>query len=726
MSEGIRSTVRATSSRSFLNPRANRVALFSLLIAMCLLALYAHVRIAQAGDDYTGVLAPLDRVFDIAFALLLVGISFCVGRRISRILGLEFASLAEEISFSAMLGVGTIATLILGLALMSALKPWPISGLFVLLVAISHREVYTLYRILGEGFRAVMQTRTRRMLSVMFIILAGILVLRTAAPPHSFDEAIYHLAVPKLFVERGAVYPVIDYWVGDMPFLLHMIYAVCLVAKSDIAAKMFSLCLAGATSLALYGFCARFLDRRVGTVAMFGFFGAGMVVEVAVTSRIDASMSGILFLAAYAMIVFLETRKSPWLWTSAALAGFGLGVKYTAVGWLALLVAMFVFESVFRRQTSVRVITQHLTAFLFIAATIASPWYIKNFVWFHNPIYPFFTGEVAEFNPLRYFDDEDERKLAIHFDEARTAWPEVVDELNEELSYVTAHRTVRHPFRFWQYFTAPENFNIAEPYHDPNYLFLLSPFFLLFTRRRWMVWHLILAAGFFFFLAAGSSSGSLPLVGRYLLPIYPGLTILAAYSINEISVRLRSRSNLVTALPAIAIAIATGASLIVCASRIRTTNGVSFLRGATSRRQFMYAMFYYPPIDFINHNLGQNARVMMLGAQMCYDMKRDYILDPSPESTVWRRLLVSNSTLDHVNEDLKRQGVTHILYAPSHFLFSASVLTGQLQHGGESADQARPDYMMQLRNWATFEQYRRSFLEPVFADERGYHLYAIK
>jgi hypothetical protein len=49
-----------------------------------------------------------------------------------------------------------------------------------------------------------------------------------------------------------------------------MIYAVCLMAKADIAAKLISLAIAVVSSFALYGFCVRFLTRRTAVVAMFG------------------------------------------------------------------------------------------------------------------------------------------------------------------------------------------------------------------------------------------------------------------------------------------------------------------------------------------------------------------------------------------------------------------------------------------------------------------------
>lgn len=684
-------------------------------------ALYAHLRIAQIGDDYTGGLAALDRVFDAALAIGFLGGSFCVGRAIGRKLVLEFHGLAEEISFSTMVGAGAIGFGLLILGLSGALKPAPVCALMILLIAMSWREVGRLRQVLRNGVEAIGQTRTRRTVCLVFVCLITILALRAATPPHNFDEAIYHLPVPKSFVERGGIHPVYDNFGGNMPLLLHMIYAVCLMVKSDIAAKLFSLGLAVMSSLAIYGFCARFLNRRVGAIAMFGFFGAGMVVEVAVTSRIDVSLAGILFLAVYAMMVCLETRRLAWLYASAILAGFGLSIKYQAAGWLPLLLLMFVFESLFRNRDSVAAVVRHGVLFLLIAGIVASPWYVKNLVWFHSPVYPFLTGEAAEIGSgvVRYFNDEDERKIAAHFDEARAAMPEVVEEQEKLLAYAASQHIERHPFRFWEYFTAPEKFNVAERYHDPNYLFLFSPLCLFFTRHRWMIWLAVFGVGFYLFIAGTAWSG------RYLLPIYPGFTVLAGYTITELTVRLKSRSRLIVAMPAIAVGIAVGASLIVCASRMHAMDAVSYLRGAISRRQFLNAMFYYPPIDFVNHNLQPEARVMMIGAQMCYDMKRDYVVDPGHDSAGWRRLLIRNATLEDLNRDLKLQGITHILYTPGQYLFSAMIgRDGEIDR--RSARSNEPGYFKQQRNWATFEHYRDNFLDPIYSDERGYSVYAIK
>ena len=142
----------------------------------------------------------------------------------------------------------------------------------------------------------------------------------------------------------------------------------------------------------------------------------------------------------------------------------------------------------------------------------------------------------------------------------------------------------------------------------------------------------------------------------------------------------------------------------------------------------MLGAFYYPPIDFINRNVPASERIMMMGSQMSYDLTNDYIADPSWDSIEWQRLLIRNSTLDEVSEDLKRQGVTHILYSPSVFAWIVSnegkgpeAMLYRTRGASEVDPAVAVDYEPEVRNWSTFEMYRLKYLENVRSNE----LYAL-
>jgi len=695
-----------------------------------LAAIYAHIRI-DGNPDYTGSLAILDRIFDISLAGGLGALTFSIGARLSRVLKLKFLSVAEELSFSIMLGTGALGLSVLALGLIGLLKPLPIGLLILLFLIFLRSELRRLVEITQRVLITATSTRELTILSALYLLVVLVLIVRASSPPWAVDEVIYHLPATKSFVEQGRIYPLYHQPLGNMPFLIHMIYAVCLLAHSDIAAKFFSLLLTIVTSIALYGFSVRFLTRKVGFTAMFGFLSACMVVEVGVSTRIDVSLAGMLFLATYAMIIYLNTQDLKWLITSAILSGFSLGIKLNALLWLGLLGVMLLFESIVRLRVGAPRVFKTAVLYTVITLAVSSPWLIKNAIWFHNPVYPFLTGEVAGLdNGPRYFNREDELKLDAHFDAARNASPEEFQTLKtkfDEAVETAKHESQRHPMRFWEYYTNPHKYFMGDYHHYPSYLFLVLPLFVLIPRTRWVMWLLLCSVAFFLVLSSTSW------IARFLLTIYPPLTIVSAYTLVEFSQRFVKRQAEILILFVIAACLMF--ELFVSAKFISQLDHLGFLSGATSRSQFLSSIFYYPPVDFINRNVPQNGGVFSLGGEMCYEMRRRYISDGSWDGTEWRRLLVRNATLDDVHRDLKSQGISHVFFA--NFYFELIAKTGWPKPGGSRflgatryTDPARilefgPDYTS-LRNWVTFDQYRRNYLELMYTDANGYEVYRLK
>ena len=267
---------------------------------------------------------------------------------------------------------------------------------------------------------------------------------------------------------------------------------------------------------------------------------------------------------------------------------------------------------------------------------------------------------------------------------------------------------------------------MAEGAQVPNYLFILAPFTFVFTRRGWLVWLALLSTGCWIALA------SVTWTARYFLPIYPGLTILSAFALTSLADRFGRRLSAAVWLPCVALAVVLGLVVYTCTGSISRTGTWRFITGASSRREFMSARSYYPPLDFINHNVPQSEMVMMMGAQMSYDLKSHCIADPAWDSIEWQRLLIRNSTLDEVNENLKRDGVTHILYRPVIFPFLTiyghdrrGALGTQVRRNSQQDVGRVADYEPEVRTWSTFEMYKLKYLETV-REYDGYTILRIK
>jgi hypothetical protein len=210
-------------------------------------------------------------------------------------------------------------------------------------------------------------------------------------------------------------------------------------------------------------------------------------------------------------------------------------------------------------------------------------------------------------------------------------------------------------------------------------------------------------------------------IARYLVPAYPALTIVAAYTLTALSSRLQSRFSMARILPAYVVGLLLITVFFMSLVAMRKTNALGFAGGSISRHSFLGPLVFYKPLDFINNELPSNARLMSVGTQMTYGLKRPYLADETWFTTKWRRLLVQEDSLERVNAQLKAQGITHILYNPSLFIFAAQM--GVDGTGGMNlirTDESGParglEYQL-LRNWSTFTLYKERYLEPVYTDE---------
>jgi len=219
---------------------------------------------------------------------------------------------------------------------------------------------------------------------------------------------------------------------------------------------------------------------------------------------------------------------------------------------------------------------------------------------------------------------------------------------------------------------------------------------------------------------------------RYLLPIYPALTIVVAYALTNLSewATAKGRSRLLCvalkALPVIALVVTLGPLLFTSVMQLVQLRGTEYLAGQLSRRGFMSSVFYYPAIDYINRALPPDARVMMIGAQMSYGLRRDHIVDTSLDTVGWQRLLLRSDSMAGVADDLKQQGVTHLLVGYSIFKWgavrsgSASLMTAEILH------KTRPDYYVQLRNGTTLDLFLSQYAEALYSDPARQVVYRLK
>jgi hypothetical protein len=174
---------------------------------------------------------------------------------------------------------------------------------------------------------------------------------------------------------------------------------------------------------------------------------------------------------------------------------------------------------------------------------------------------------------------------------------------------------------------------------------------------------------------------------------------------------------------------------------IRDKGVIAYLMGNRSRLNFQSGtLSSYAPAEFINYRLPAGSKVMMIGEQLSYEIRRPCIMDAGWDSIEWRRLLARHESLDEVHRSLKNRSVAFIAYQPALYPFVAwigrkgSGPSGETMRFGAnhilqaSGQASLPDYYVLQQNWATFEMYQRNFLETVEggADPIGDKIYRLK
>ena len=290
-----------------------------------------------------------------------------------------------------------------------------------------------------------------------------------------------------------------------------------------------------------------------------------------------------------------------------------------------------------------------------------------------------------------------------------------------------AMRPVRHPLWPWEYYIRPGLYFLGDYRHYPNYAFLLVPFYLFVPKRKWLSWLLVLSIAFFILIASTSW------ISRFLLPIYPPLALIAAYSLDALTRKLTAVTRAGAALPLYLLAACIGIPLAVSVDNLAMLKNISFIAGNRSRSEFLSELDYSSVVRHVNDNLPADSKIMLMGLQMGYHIKHDYLSDESWDSTEWQRVLARNASMQEISADLKRSGVTHILFSPSLFRFA--VRTGRQGAGGvaymsedkrqSTAGGPAYDYTI-LRNWATFDYFQENFLERVYKDSQSHYIYRVK
>jgi hypothetical protein len=572
--------------------------------------------------------------------LAILGACFGVGARVLRWLRADVPSLAEELPFAAAIGMGVLSYLMLVVGLLGWLHVWVAAVLLAALLLIGRKDARRLLRGAPRILAAATPRRAGPFLLSLFLLLVLILTLLGALAPANdsdYDSLVYHLAIPKIYVQDARIHFIPWLTHSSFPFTLEMLYTLGLLLRDQTLAKLFHFGCGWLLVCAIFAFGRRWWSARAGWLGATIFLAIPLLAWQMMTAYIELGVALYVFLAIFALARLFEERAEGrgfgWLWVAALCCGWALGVKMLAGA--VLIFAVLALLAGLRAEGHRRLAVRHLVAFALIAVVIAAPWYVKSTIWTGNPVYPFFH----EIFDGRYWSTA---RAQLY-----TAAQQEFGVGRGPLDFASLPwMLTMHPQEFFDQPDRLRPFNVYVLAFGPLLLALLPALLAVGPvgrPGRLCLWFALLFTAIWFTLTQN---------GRYLIPMLPGLAACAGLAAD----RLLARRGIARAAATTALAL--GFMVGLYPTLLLAAPGARVAVGLESRSEYLTRVSdTYRTFTAIAAATPPEARILLLGDEpRTFYLDRDYLLGDHAEIFSPEDLATPSSFITALNS----WGVTHI------------------------------------------------------------------
>lgn len=499
------------------------------------------------------------------------------------------------------------------------------------------------------------------LIAALAILIVSILIL-SWVPPVSKDALIHHLALPKLYLQKGDIHEIPSMPFSYYPMNLDVLYLIPLYFGNDITPKLIHFSFALLTAFLIF----RYFKSRLNTnYALFGavfFLSIPIVVKLSITVYVDL---GLMFFSTASLLLLLKWVDNEFqlrhLIYSAILCGLAIGTKYNGLIGLFLLTLFVPFlysrYSQKKRSSFIRP-AGYAMLFFMVALLVFSPWMMRNYRWQNNPIYPLYNNW---FNP--------------RVPSQETLTPE--EGQRKEGLGLFGYRAIVYNETWWQIALLPvrvffEGKDGSRQYFDGklNPFLLILPIFVFFRIKRdqsksrhektIMLAFVVLFFAFAFF-------GNVLRI-RYISPIIPPLIILSVFGLKRIidvarkfHSTINRRWGLVVVVLMVILCLGINARYI--AGQFEHVDPLRYIKGELTRDQYISKFRpEYPAMKYANKNLPLNAKCLFIFlGKRGYYFDREYVPDTTYQVNKLHKLVKDSDTPRDVLAGLTKMGISHLI-----------------------------------------------------------------
>ena len=527
---------------------------------------------------------------------------------------------------------------------------------------------------------------------LLALLIASILVM-AAVPPVSRDALTHHLAVPKLYLKSGNMSEIPTIKFSYYPMNLDLLYLIPLYLGNDIIPKYIHFAFALLTAWLIFVFLKdRTAKTHYGLLGVLLFLSLPVILKLSITVYVDL---GLVFFSTAALLYVLKWAASGnqtrHLLIAGLFCGLGLGTKYNGLISLFLLTCFIPvlylrtnlqsddtvegLANINPQQKNAAVMTslrglQAAALFVSIALLVFSPWMIRNFRWTGNPIYPLYQKAFSSFQ-LADAEPESVRGLTAEQD---------MDTGDGRLGHFALRKRAFNE-TFLELITTPVRIFFQGRDDNPKYFDgRLNPYLFLFPffafigfkrlskqQRRENIALLSFAVLFLLYTFL-----QIDMRIRYIAPIIPPLVILSVIGLYQTDIWIRHkwtgpRRRVGFGFVAVAVMglLALNAHYLV--KQFRYVDPISYLSGQIGRDNYIKKYRKeYPAIQFVNHHLPPNARLLAiyLGNRIYYS-DREIVCDDA----FIKKAIAAASSADALADILRSRDFSHLFMRSDFFKY---------------------------------------------------------
>jgi hypothetical protein len=273
---------------------------------------------------------------------------------------------------------------------------------------------------------------SHRVMGILWLIAFGmyaVLYLSNAmAPEISPDGATYHLGLVSHYLREHGFVPITDNLYAAMPGGVEMLFLFAFAFGRHSAAAMVHLAFFVALGWQMFSYARRRGFPIAGASAALIVFASPVAGIDGSSAYNDVAVAAIAFTLFHLLQIWDEERHPRLLAAIGLVAGFAFATKYTAWPAVAYAVGFVLLKAPGGAATRLgrAGLIRCMKAVLPVAACAAvviAPWLLKNWIYLHNPVAPFFNRQFPNPYVMAGFEDIYRKMMAMYHLKSRWEIP---------------------------------------------------------------------------------------------------------------------------------------------------------------------------------------------------------------------------------------------------------------------------------------------------------------